>query len=189
MPILHDHLASGEERPIYLFYGARTQRDLFHLERLAELTDAHPTLTFVPVLSHEAEDASWQGERGFVHERVNDWLKRLDVGGVGDVYACPFVIHDEFLAGNVRDTEWNEEVFKASATFERGGVKIAVIGQAFPYTPVANPRWMIPKWEFGIREEDMQKQVDEARAHRRVRLDAHGRRGARLAGTARLGAA
>ena len=48
--------------------------------------------------------------------------------------------------------------------FERGGAKIAVIGQALPRTAVANPRWMFPKWEFGIREEDMQKQVDEARA-------------------------
>ena len=48
--------------------------------------------------------------------------------------------------------------------FERGGAKIAVIGQALPHTPVANPRWMFPNWEFGIREEDMQKQVDEARA-------------------------
>ena len=48
--------------------------------------------------------------------------------------------------------------------FERGGAKIAVIGQALPRTAVANPRWMFPNWEFGIREEDMQKQVDEARA-------------------------
>jgi sulfur-oxidizing protein SoxB len=48
--------------------------------------------------------------------------------------------------------------------FERGGAKIAVIGQALPRTAVANPRWMFPKWEFGIREEDIQKQVDESRA-------------------------
>ncbi len=70
-----------------------------------------------------------------------------------------------FLAQNVRDAEWNdEEVFQPAATFERGGVRIAVIGQAFPYTPIANPRWMIPAWSFGIREEALQKQVDAARA-------------------------
>jgi sulfur-oxidizing protein SoxB len=69
-----------------------------------------------------------------------------------------------FLGQNVRDKEWQEPVFKPSAVFERGGAKIAVIGQAFPYTPIANPRWMFPDWEFGIREEEMQKQVDEARA-------------------------
>ena len=68
-----------------------------------------------------------------------------------------------FLAQNVRDTEWNEEVFKASTTITRGGVKIAVIGQALPYTPIANPRWMIPNWTFGIREADIQKQVEAAR--------------------------
>ncbi|ACF03447.1 5'-Nucleotidase domain protein [Rhodopseudomonas palustris TIE-1] len=69
-----------------------------------------------------------------------------------------------FLAQNVRDIEWQEPVFEARKMFERGGVKIAVIGQALPRTAVANPRWMFPNWEFGIREEDMQKQVDDARA-------------------------
>jgi sulfur-oxidizing protein SoxB len=69
-----------------------------------------------------------------------------------------------FLAQNIRDTEFEDPVFPARKVFERGGVRIAVIGQAYPFTPIANPRWMIPKWTFGIRDEDMQKQVDEARA-------------------------
>jgi sulfur-oxidizing protein SoxB len=69
-----------------------------------------------------------------------------------------------FLAQNIRDTEWNEAAFEPMAVFERGGVKIAVIGQAFPYTPIANPRWLIPNWSFGIREEDLQKNVDKARS-------------------------
>jgi sulfur-oxidizing protein SoxB len=69
-----------------------------------------------------------------------------------------------FLAQNIRDNEWQEPVFPARKVFERGGAKIAVIGQALPRTAVANPRWMFPNWEFGIREEDMQKQVTEARA-------------------------
>ncbi len=68
-----------------------------------------------------------------------------------------------FLAQNVRDTEWNEAAFKPSTMIERGGVKIAIIGQAFPYTPIANPRWMIPTWSFGIREDDLRAQVEEAR--------------------------
>ncbi len=69
-----------------------------------------------------------------------------------------------FLAQNIRDKEWNEPVFQPRKTFEKGGVKVAVIGQALPRTAIANPRWMFPDWEFGIREEDIQKQVDEARA-------------------------
>src|SRR4051794_27991931 len=68
-----------------------------------------------------------------------------------------------FLAQNVRDTEWNEPAFDAMTMIERGGVKIAVIGQAFPYTPIANPRWMMPTWSFGIREEDLQANVNKAR--------------------------
>jgi S-sulfosulfanyl-L-cysteine sulfohydrolase len=68
-----------------------------------------------------------------------------------------------FLAQNVRDNEWNEPAFDPIAYVERGGVKVAIIGQAFPYTPIANPRWMIPKWTFGIREEDLQGNVDKAR--------------------------
>lgn len=69
-----------------------------------------------------------------------------------------------FLAGNVTDTEWKEEVFDSTAYFERGGIKIAVIGQAFPYTPVANPRYLIPNWSFGINESVVQGHVDKARA-------------------------
>ena len=69
-----------------------------------------------------------------------------------------------FLGGNVRDTEWEEPVFEPMKTFVRNGVKIAVIGQAFPYTPIANPRWMIPQWSFGIQEDLVQSHVDKARA-------------------------
>src|SRR5262245_36079003 len=47
--------------------------------------------------------------------------------------------------------------------FEKGGTRVAVLGQAFPYTPVANPRWMIPKWSFGIREEEVRATVGKAR--------------------------
>ncbi|MEZ5856030.1 MAG: thiosulfohydrolase SoxB [Hyphomicrobiaceae bacterium] len=68
-----------------------------------------------------------------------------------------------FLAQNVRDTEFEDRVFPAQKMFERGGVKVAVIGQAFPFTPIANPRWMIPKWSFGIREADIAEEVAAAR--------------------------
>jgi sulfur-oxidizing protein SoxB len=69
-----------------------------------------------------------------------------------------------FLAQNIRDTEFEDRVFPAQKMFERGGIKVAVIGQAFPFTPIANPRWMVPKWTFGIREVELQKEVDDARA-------------------------
>jgi len=68
-----------------------------------------------------------------------------------------------FLALNVRDTEWQEPVFPPYQLYEKGGVKVAVLGQAFPYTPVANPRWMIPTWSFGIREDDVRANVEKVR--------------------------
>ena len=70
----------------------------------------------------------------------------------------------QFLAGNVADTDFDEPVFKAWRIYEKGGVRIAVIGQAFPYTAIANPRWMFPKWSFGLREDDVRRHVIAARA-------------------------
>jgi sulfur-oxidizing protein SoxB len=68
-----------------------------------------------------------------------------------------------FLAGNVRDIDFDEPVFPSTRLFEKGGVAVAVVGQAFPYTPIANPRWMIPSWSFGIREQALRGAVAEAR--------------------------
>ena len=68
-----------------------------------------------------------------------------------------------FLGGNVFDTEWDEPVFESTAFFEKGGVSVAVIGQHFPYTPIANPNYMVKGWSFGIRPEVLQKNVDEAK--------------------------
>jgi S-sulfosulfanyl-L-cysteine sulfohydrolase len=70
----------------------------------------------------------------------------------------------DFLAQNVKTTDFEDLVFKPYTTREINGVKIAVIGQAFPYTPIANPRHMVPDWTFGIQDEHMQKMVDQARA-------------------------
>ena len=69
-----------------------------------------------------------------------------------------------FLASNIVDTGWEEPVFDSTSFLEAGGSRIAVIGQAMPYTPIANPRWMFPEWSFGLRLETLQKNVDVARA-------------------------
>jgi sulfur-oxidizing protein SoxB len=68
-----------------------------------------------------------------------------------------------FLALNVRDTEWQEPVFEDYKLFDKGSVRVAVLGEAFAYTPVANPRWLMPKWTFGIREDDVRTAVGKAR--------------------------
>lgn len=86
--ILNDHIESGEDRPVYFFYGARTQDDLFHLDQLAAITKAHPSVEFIPVLSHAPDGSGWTGETGFVHQAVDRKLKALGLEGQGDVYAC-----------------------------------------------------------------------------------------------------
>lgn len=69
-----------------------------------------------------------------------------------------------FLGANIFDAEWDEPAYEPYKMFERGGVQIAIIGQAFPYMPIANPRWMFPDLSFGVREERMKEVVAEVRA-------------------------
>ena len=68
-----------------------------------------------------------------------------------------------FLGANIFDTEWDERAFEPYKMFERGGVQIAVIGQAFPYMPIANPGWMFPDLSFGVRQDTMAELVAEVR--------------------------
>jgi sulfur-oxidizing protein SoxB len=70
----------------------------------------------------------------------------------------------EFLAQNVKTTDFEDPVFKPYSMRSLNGVALAVIGQAFPYTPIANPRHMVPEWTFGIQEARLQSLVDEVRA-------------------------
>jgi sulfur-oxidizing protein SoxB len=69
----------------------------------------------------------------------------------------------DFVAQNIIDNEWEEAVFKPYTIKDINGVSVAIIGQAFPYTPIANPRYMVPDWSFGIRDDSMQKYVNEVR--------------------------
>lgn len=69
-----------------------------------------------------------------------------------------------FLAGNIVDNEWEEPAFDGLKMYERGGVNIAVIGQAFPYTPIANPRYKVPNLSFGIREAVIAGNIKKARS-------------------------
>jgi len=70
----------------------------------------------------------------------------------------------DFVAQNVKTADFGDEVFKPYVMKDINGVKVAIVGQAFPYTPIANPRYMVADWSFGIQDERMQQVVDEARA-------------------------
>jgi sulfur-oxidizing protein SoxB len=69
----------------------------------------------------------------------------------------------DFVAQNVKTNDFGDPVFSPYTLRTINGVVVAIIGQAFPYTPIANPRYMVADWAFGIQDENMQKMVDEAR--------------------------
>jgi sulfur-oxidizing protein SoxB len=92
------------------------------------------------------------------------WEFTFGAQRVREIVDNDFKGHIDFLAQNVTTTDFGDPVFAPYSLREQNGVKIAVIGQAFPYTPIANPRHFVPEWSFGIQDENMQKQVDEVRA-------------------------
>jgi sulfur-oxidizing protein SoxB len=105
------------------------------------------------------------------------WEFTLGADRVREVVDKDFKGRIDFLAQNVRTTDFEDPVFAAWVMREINGVPVAVIGQAFPYTPIAHPRYLVPGWTFGIREEALQKTVDEARgrgAHAVILLSHNG---------------
>jgi sulfur-oxidizing protein SoxB len=70
----------------------------------------------------------------------------------------------QFLAQNIKTADFGDPVFDAFTIRSMNGVPVAIIGQAFPYTPIANPRYLVADWTFGIQEKEMQATVDAARA-------------------------
>lgn len=155
---------------------ARTYGRVGGIDRLATLVKAIRSERDGNTLFLDGGD-TWQGSYTSLKTSGEDMVRMMNAMGVDAMTAhWEFTYGTErveelvemmefpFLAANVRDTEWDESVFESTAYFERGRVKIAVIGQAFPYTPIANPRYMIPTWSFGIREKEMADKVAEARA-------------------------
>jgi sulfur-oxidizing protein SoxB len=91
------------------------------------------------------------------------WEFTLGMDRVKEIIEKDFAGKIEFLAQNVKTTDFGDPVFKPYVIREINGVPCAIIGQAFPYTPIANPRYLMADWSFGIQDENMQKMVDEAR--------------------------
>ena len=91
------------------------------------------------------------------------WEFTLGAERVNEIIEKDFAGSIEFLAQNVHTSDFEDQVFKPYVMREMNGVSVAVIGQAFPYTPIANPRYMVPDWTFGIKDDHMQMMVDKAR--------------------------
>lgn len=123
--------------------------DTWHGSYTCYHTQGQDMVNAMNALKPDAMTFHWEFTLG--SERVNEIIDDLPFAALGQ---------------NIFDAEWDEpaENFAPYEFFERGGVKIAVIGQAFPYMPIANPRWMFPELSFGIRDKRMQEMVEEVRA-------------------------
>jgi sulfur-oxidizing protein SoxB len=91
------------------------------------------------------------------------WEFTLGMERVKEIVEKDFAGKVDFVAQNIKTTDFGDPVFKPYVIREINGVPCAIIGQAFPYTPIANPRYMVADWEFGIQDQNMQAMVDEAR--------------------------
>jgi sulfur-oxidizing protein SoxB len=92
------------------------------------------------------------------------WEMTLGEDRVKEIVEKDFKGKISFLAQNIKTNDFGDQVFDPYVIREMNGVKVAVIGQAFPYTPIANPRYMVANWTFGIQDDNMQKMVNEVRA-------------------------
>ena len=122
--------------------------DTWHGSYTCYHTEGQDMVNTMNLLKPDAMTFHWEFTLG--SDRVRDLIAELPYASLGQ---------------NIFDAEWDEpaEDFAPYKVFERGGAKIAVIGQAFPYMPIANPGWMFPEYSFGIRDENMQAMVDEVR--------------------------
>lgn len=91
------------------------------------------------------------------------WEFTLGAERVQEVVDKAFKGKIDFIAQNIKTNDFGDPVFPSYSLREMNGVKIAVIGQAFPYTPIANPQYFTPDWTFGIQEANLQKTIDEVR--------------------------
>ncbi len=120
--------------------------DTWHGSYTVMKTGAQDMVDAMNLLGPDAMTSHWEFTLGL--DRVTEIVDNL-----------PF----PFLGANIFDAEWDEPAYEPYTMFERGGAKIAVIGQAFPYLPIANPSWMFPGLSFGVREERMAEVVQEVR--------------------------
>ena len=91
------------------------------------------------------------------------WEFTYGMARVREVIEKDFKGQIEFVAQNVKTVDFGDPVFKPYVLREINGVSVGIIGQAFPYTPIANPRYLVADWSFGIQDEHLQKMVDEVR--------------------------
>ena len=122
-------------------------------------TNAQDMVDACKLLGVDVMTGHWEFTYGM--ERVKAIVDGDFKGGSGDGAARHRV---DFVAQNVKTADFGDPVFAPYVIRPVNGVPVAIIGQAFPYTPIANPRYLVADWSFGIQDDNLQKMADEARA-------------------------
>jgi sulfur-oxidizing protein SoxB len=92
------------------------------------------------------------------------WEMTLGEKRVMEIVNGDFKGKVSFIAQNIKTADFGDSVFNPYVMKVQNGIQIAIIGQAFPYTPIANPRYFTPDWTFGIQEENLQKTINEVKS-------------------------
>jgi sulfur-oxidizing protein SoxB len=92
------------------------------------------------------------------------WEMTLGEKRVMEIVNGDFKGKVSFVAQNIKTADFGDSVFNPYVMKVQNGIQVAIIGQAFPYTPIANPRYFTPDWTFGIQEENLQKTINEVKA-------------------------
>jgi sulfur-oxidizing protein SoxB len=121
-------------------------------------TGAQDMVDACKLLGVDVMTGHWEFTYGM--QRVQDIIEKDFQGGTGSGAAAQRV---DFVAQNVSTNDFGDPVFSPCTLRSINGIAVAVIGQAFPYTPIAHPRHLVADWTFGIQEERLQARVDEVR--------------------------
>ena len=124
---------------------------------------------------------SWQGSATALWTRGADMVAASKLLGVkvmtghweftlGAERVMDLIEHEmhgsiDFVAHNVFTRDFGDRVFSPFVIKEIAGMEVAIIGQAYPYTPIANPQHLIPEWTFGIHEQSLRDTIAEVRGH------------------------
>ncbi|MGA8863626.1 MAG: thiosulfohydrolase SoxB [Gallionella sp.] len=112
----------------------------------------------------KGQDMVDAGKQLGVDVMTGHWEFTLGADRVKHVVDNDFKGKVDFVAQNIKTNDFGDPVFPSYVMKQINGIPVAIIGQAFPYTPIANPRYMTPDWTFGIQDDNMQLVVNEARA-------------------------
>jgi sulfur-oxidizing protein SoxB len=149
---------AGEGNAILLDGG-----DLWQGSGLADATGGADMVEAANQLGVAAMTGHWEFTYG--EARLRDNLKRFK----GEFLAQNvFLTEDAAFDGKPAFDPASGRVFKPATIREIGGFRIGIVGQAFPYVPVAHPKRFTPDWTFGIHDAEMQKVVDNLRQSDKV---------------------